>query len=111
MSPFEKHPYLEVLSSENTAPVLMIGIFPTITYLCDLIKKDSLTFQGKSTKGLKRSLISYFHGNEGTLGDHSPFDYYAIIDPNPDREDRKHNLINVLKSYKVVYTDIIQFCQ
>ena len=110
LPPFEKHPYLESLNPSDTATGLMIGTFPPITYLCDIVKKGKLTFQGKSTKGLIQTPISYFHGNLGTLWDHTPMDFANIIS-NLDREMRKQLIKNELLNHKIIYTDIIQYCQ
>jgi hypothetical protein len=110
LPPFEKHPYIETLNPSDSATGLMIGTFPPITYLCDIINKQQLTFQGKSSKGLKQPSVSYFHGNLGTLWDHAPFNFAEIIS-NPNREIKKKLIIEELQKYKVLYTDIIQYCQ
>ena len=108
--PFEKHPYLEPLDVNTTATGLMIGTFPPITYLCDLVNKDKLTFNGKSSRGLKQPPINYFHGNRGTFWDHVPFNFDMII-TNQNRNERKQLLIAALEESRILYTDIIHYCQ
>lgn len=107
LPPFEKHPYLEDLKPERTFTGLMIGTFPPITYLCNLVNIDKLIFQGKSSKGLKRPLIDYFHGNKGSFWSHTPFDFEAIC----SMQNPKQGLIAELLSLNIEYTDIIKFCQ
>jgi hypothetical protein len=108
--PFEKHPYLEILDPQSTATGLMIGTFPPITHLCDLLNIETLTFQGKSSRGLKRPALNYFHGNKGTFWDFSPFDFSAIL-TNNSREESKRLLKLELSNRNVIYTDIIKYCQ
>ena len=108
--PFEKHPYLEPLDVNTTATGLMIGTFPPITYLCDLVKQDRLTFNGKSSRGLKQPPISYFHGNKGTFWDHAPFDFNLII-ANKNRNERKQLIKEALSVRQIIYTDVILYCQ
>jgi hypothetical protein len=108
--PFEKHPYLETLDPLSTATGLMIGTFPPITHLCDLLNIEKLTLQGKSSRGLKRPALNYFHGNKGTFWDFSPFDFSAIL-TNNSREESKRLLKLELSNRNVIYTDIIKYCQ
>jgi hypothetical protein len=108
--PFEKHPYIEDLDIESNVAGLMIGTFPPITYLCDTLSLDNLTFKGKSSKGLKKPKISYFHGNEGTFWDFAPIDFPKIIN-YPNRSNRKEILKEELSKLNIHYTDIIRYCQ
>jgi len=107
--PFEKHPYLEPLDVNTTATGLMIGTFPPITYLCDLVKKNKLTFKGKSSRGLKQTSINYFHGNKGSLWQYAPIGFDQI---HLEKRDAQPQLIiDALNAAGVLYTDIIKYTQ
>jgi hypothetical protein len=108
--PFEKHPYLETLDPQSTATGLMIGTFPPITYLCNLLNIDELNFNGISSRGLKRPILNYFHGNIGTFWDLSPFDFNAILTNNTEEESIRLLKLE-LSNRNVIYSDIIKYCQ
>jgi hypothetical protein len=104
--PFEKHPYLENIDCTKTTG-LMIGTFPPISYLCDQLNLQNLSF---NEKNIKPPIIPYFHGNRASLWSYCPINYEEEI-RNYDRACQPQRIKNVLLERKIAYTDIILFCQ
>ncbi len=102
--PFEKHPYLEDIDCANTTG-LMIGTFPPISYLCDLLGFPNLTFNGN----ISPPDIPYFHGNYSSLWKYCPINFNNIL--NYARNEQPLLIKNALQEYSISYTDIVAFCQ
>jgi hypothetical protein len=107
--PFEKHPYLETLDPQSTATGLMIGTFPPITYLCNLLNIDELSFNGISSRGLKRPILNYFHGNKGTFWRFTPINFDQIQHAHINEQPQL--IKNALCEHGILYTDIIKYTQ
>lgn len=101
--PLEKHPYLRLLVPDSDTRGLMIGTFPPISYLCDTLQIPKLVFNGRN---ISRPDYPFFHGNMGALWNYSPIDLDFVV-----REKFAQRIIQRLKEHKLVYTDMIAFCQ
>ena len=104
--PFEKHPYLTPLIPNNNISGLMIGTFPTISYLCDLLQLPILTYNDNKDYP---PLIPYFHGNKNSLWKYSPIGFEKI--KRYKRNDIPNLIEKNLLDKGIIYTDIIKFCQ
>jgi hypothetical protein len=102
--PFEKHPYLEDIDCADTKG-LMIGTFPPISYLCDLLGLPNLTFNGN----IFPPDLPYFHGNSSSLWMYCPINFDNIL--NYARNEQPLLIKNALQEYSISYTDIVAFCQ
>lgn len=102
--PFEKHPYLENIENKNITG-LMIGTFPPISYLCDTLNLQYLTFNGR----IGPPQIPYFHGNNCSLWRYCPIDFDSVIRLARDKQPNK--IRTLLASKGIAYTDIIIYCQ
>lgn len=108
LPPLEKHPYLQQLNVNADLKGLMIGTLPPITYLADKFELPKLSYG--SQRFLERPEIPYFHGNRGSFWKFSPFNFDAIIN-HSIREEKPLMISDNLASYKIAYTDMIQYCQ
>lgn len=104
--PFEKHPYLTPLIPNNNISGLMIGTFPPISYLCDLLQLPVLTYNDNKDYP---PLIPYFHGNKNSLWKYSPIGFENI--KRYYRNDIPNLIEKNLLDKGIIYTDIIKFCQ
>lgn len=101
--PLEKHPYLTPLVPDSDTQGLMIGTFPPISYLCDSLQVPRLVFNGRN---ISHPDYPFFHGNMGALWNYSPIDLGVVA-----RDKFAQRIIQRLEESKLVYTDMIAFCQ
>lgn len=103
--PFEKHPYLGMVNDNQDVTGIMIGTFPPISYLCDTLGLPNLNFNGV----ISPPDIPFFHGNYSSLWNFTP----PIIGfgANVTRTANVSAIQNFLFENKILYTDIIEYCQ
>lgn len=115
---FEKHPYKGILENIE-APKYIIGTFPPISYLIDMLQINNQLLVNLSQPSyphqhIAKPKIPFFHGNVSALWSVllSPIELIELNNflPN-DRFGAKQYLIQKLNDMEIFYDDIISFTQ
>jgi hypothetical protein len=106
LPPLEYHPYQQQIDLAANILGVMIGTFPPISYLCDLLKLPNLTFGNQI---ILAPDTPYYHGNLNSLWRYTEINFEGIqLHP---REAQPGMIEEALRHYGLLYADIISFCQ
>lgn len=102
----ERHPYADILPIDPSFNKYIIGTFPPITYQAD--RFPNIIYQ--NGKKVSQPQLPFYHGNRQMLWKYLiPKDQYDSL--STTRQERRQQIVGFLKSHRINYADIIDYCQ